>query len=95
MNKYEAMFILKPDLSEEERKNLCSQISDTVAKNKGTVKTLSLWQEKRDLYFAIKRHRQGIYYLMQFSLEPTLVQELKHLFAINENILRVLITKIE
>ena len=33
MNKYEAMFIVKPDLPEEERKNLFHQIDEIVTKH--------------------------------------------------------------
>ncbi|MBM3243552.1 MAG: 30S ribosomal protein S6, partial [Candidatus Omnitrophica bacterium] len=35
MNKYEAMFIVKPDLSEEDKNSLFQQINDIVAKHKG------------------------------------------------------------
>lgn len=95
MNKYEAMFIIKPDLREEERKNLFSQINDVVAKNNGSVSSASVWQEKRKLYFPIKRCSEGMYYLMNFSVEPLMVKELTHAYKLNENILRVLITSQE
>jgi len=37
MNKYEAMFIVKPGLSEEESKTVYATIKDVIAKNGGTV----------------------------------------------------------
>lgn len=46
MIKYEAMFIIKPDLSEEEKKTLFQQIHDAVTKNKGEVGSGAIWTEK-------------------------------------------------
>ncbi|PIP20608.1 MAG: 30S ribosomal protein S6 [Candidatus Omnitrophica bacterium CG23_combo_of_CG06-09_8_20_14_all_40_11] len=95
MKKYEAMFIIKPDLSEDEKKTLFNQIGEAVAKNNGNVSGGSIWSEKRKLYFPIKRYREGIYYLLQFTTEPKSITDINHAYKLNENILRVLITKIE
>lgn len=95
MDKYEAMFIIKPDLSEEERKTLFSQLNDAVSKNNGNVSQGSVWLEKRKLFFPIKKFREGLYYLMNFSIGPLAIKEMRHAYSLNENILRVLITKVE
>lgn len=93
MNNYEAMFILKPDLTEEDRKVLLQGLADAVTKNKGTVIDAAVWAEKKKLYFPLKRCQEGLYYLMHFSLAPEAVKEVTHAYGLNENILRVLITK--
>ncbi len=95
MNKYEAMFIIRPDLSEEERKNLFNQIKEAVTKNNGSVSADSVWSEKRKLNFTIKRHKEGFYYLLNFSLSPQAISEIRQVYKINENILRALITRLE
>ena len=95
MRKYEAMFIIKPDLSEDEKKSLFSQISDTVVKNNGNVLQASIWSEKRKLYFSIKKYMEGIYYLANFNAAPEVITKLRQAYNLNENILRFLITKIE
>jgi small subunit ribosomal protein S6 len=95
MNKYEAMFILNADLSEEERKGVFNQLGDVIQKNNGQVFTSSVWQEKRKLYFPIRKHREGLYYLMNFSADPLAIKDVKHAYNLNENILRVLITNVE
>jgi len=94
MNKYEAMFIIKPDLSEEEKKALFNQISDAVLKNNGTVSSGLPWSEKRKFYFLIRKYREGLYYLMNFSIAPLSIKDIRHAYNLNENILRVLITKV-
>ena len=94
MNKYEAMFIIKPDLSEDEKKALLQQINDTVTKNNGNISQSSIWSEKRKLWFTIKRYQEGIYYSMNFSLLPEAIKDIRQAYRLNENILRVLITRV-
>jgi len=95
MNKYEALFIIKPDLSEEERKNLFNQINEAVSKNQGNVSQGSVWAERKKLFSTIGKCREGLYYLLNFSVTPSAIKEINHAYKLNENILRVLITKIE
>ncbi len=95
MNKYEAMFIIRPDLSEEDRKTLLGQINDVVSKNNGTVLSGSIWSERKKLYFVIKKYREGVYYLLQFDADPLTVKDISHAYGLNENILRVLITRLK
>lgn len=93
MNKYEAMFILKPDLSEEEKKALFNQLSDTVVKQDGNVLSGDIWSDKRKMIFPIRKYQEGLYYLMNFSIPADAVAGIRQAYKLNENILRVLITK--
>lgn len=94
MNKYEAMFIIKPDLSEEEKKNVFKQIAEVVAKNNGSVSSGSVWSEKRRLVFPLKKQQDGVYYLLNFQLPPQAVGQLNQAYKLNENVLRVLISRL-
>ncbi|MCM8796754.1 MAG: 30S ribosomal protein S6 [Candidatus Omnitrophica bacterium] len=93
MVKYEAMFIIKPDLSEEERKTLFNQIQEVIGKNQGYVFSAAIWQEKRKFFFPIKKFHEGLYYLVNFSAPASAIKEINNIYKLNENILRVLITK--
>lgn len=95
MNRYEAMFIVKPELSEDERKTLFAQIHDAVSKNGGAVAQGAVWSERRKFFFPIKKHREGVYYLMNFSVNGPAVKDIDRVYALNENILRVLVSKLE
>lgn len=94
MNKYEAMFIIKPDLSDEEKKALFAQISDVVTKNSATVSAAAVWTERKKLYFPINKYLEGTYYLVNFNSVPTAIKEMRHAYKLNESILRVLITRL-
>ena len=91
MHKYEAMFIVKPDLSEQDQKAVFAQIQDVVTKNSGQLVNANIWSEKRRLTFPIKKQQEGVYYLAYFSAPPEAVTKMKYAFKLNENILRVLI----
>ena len=95
MNKYEALFIIKPDLPEEERKILFNQIGDAISKNQGVVSAASVWAERKKLFSPINKQREGLYYLVNFSISPSAIKEINHAYTLNENILRVLISKAE
>ena len=94
MNKYEAMFIVRPDLSEEEKKTLFNQISDAVTKHKGAVSYAGIWAEKRKLFFPLKRYQEGVYYLLSFNALPQAIKDMRHIYKLNEDILRVLISRL-
>ena len=93
MNKYEAMFIIKPDLTEEARKTLFSQISDVITKCGGSLTQANIWSEKRKMCFTIKKFHEGVYYLKNFTLAALEIDKIRHAYSLNENILRTLITR--
>jgi len=94
MNKYEAMFVVRPDMSEEEAKTLYAALKDAVTKNGGTVASADVWSERRRLAFTIKKQLEGVYYLIKFSAPSDAVTKLKYTYGLNESVLRVLITRL-
>ena len=95
MNKYEAMIIIKPDLSDEDKKTLFKQIDDVVIKNSGQITQSGVWAERRKLYFPIKKFMEGIYYLVAFTAPAAAIKEAANTYKLNENILRVLFTRMD
>jgi len=95
MHKYEAMIIIRPELAEEEKKNLFNQITEAVTKLGGKIAAAAVWAEKRKLCFPIKKAQEGTYYLMNFQMPPLAIKDLRHAYKLNENIMRVLISVLE
>jgi len=95
MNKYEAMVIVKPDLSDENKKTLFKQIDDVVTKNNGQISQSAVWAERRKLYFPINKFQEGIYYLVAFAAPSQAIKEIRNIYKLNENILRVLFTRMD
>lgn len=92
-NKYEVMVIVRPDLTEEQNKNLFSQINEAIAKNQGSVLESRVWQEKRRMIFPIKKFKEGIYYLVNFQIDSLSISKLREIYRLNENILRTMFIK--
>lgn len=95
MNKYEAMVIVKPNLSDEDKKALFKQIDEAVVKNGGQITQSGIWAEKRKFYFPINKFSEGIYYLAAFMAPSQAVKDVRNIYKLNENILRVLFTRMD
>jgi small subunit ribosomal protein S6 len=95
MNKYEAMVIIKPDLSDDDKKNLFKQIDDVIIKHSGQITQSGIWAEKRKFYFPINKFMEGIYYLAAFTAPAAAIKEVRNTYKLNENILRVLFTRMD
>ena len=95
MNKYEAMVIVRPDLTDDDKKTLFKQLDDAVGKNGGEITQSGVWAERRKLYFPINKFMEGIYYLVAFSAPATAIKEMRGIYKLNENILRVLFTRMD
>lgn len=98
MRRYEAMFILRPDLKESERADIFNQIKDTFSKFDTKINSANVWAEKRKLYFALSvkskalKFKEALYYLVEFEALSSQIQNINAAYKINENILRFLIT---
>lgn len=95
MNSYEAMFIVNPNLNEEQKKDAFNQLNDAILKNQGEVINSAVWSEKRKLCYPIKKFQEGIYYLVNFKVDPSAITKIKQVYKLNENIVRMLLLKIE
>ncbi|MDD5618259.1 MAG: 30S ribosomal protein S6 [Candidatus Omnitrophica bacterium] len=98
MRKYEAMFILRPDLNDSEKTAMFNQIKEVFSKFNTTINKADVWAEKRKLYFRLSikgkgvKFFEGLYYLVDFDSDPTQIKNLNETFRIKEDILRFLIT---
>ncbi len=95
MSTYEAMFLIDARLDEKAVNAVFDQIKEAITKNDGSVISSRIWSEKRRLYFPIKKQYEAMYYLVNFDLQPDSIDKIRQVYRLNENILRVLITKLD
>ena len=62
MNKYEIMFIVRPDIDEDTRKKTVSALEKVLASSKSTI-TLSKELGQMEFAYEIKKFKSGFYYL--------------------------------
>jgi small subunit ribosomal protein S6 len=89
------MFIVKPDLSDEKKESVFKDISNVVEKNKGKIINQQVWAQKRRFAFSIRKYNEGVYYLLQFDMDPSDIVKLRQTWKLNEDILRFQVLKAE
>lgn len=94
MNKYEIMFILKANLSEEVLEETVNKYKDVIANFKGKIldfKDLG----KKELAYEINNEVSGNYYLLNIESSTETVDEFKRIALIDDNMIRHLIIRLD
>ncbi len=95
MRTYEMMFILKPDLSEEDFAEAKERLQKIIADFGGEfIKELDGWGKKR-LAYNIQDYPEGIYSVWHFNGETETVNELDRIIKISDKFLRHMIIRLE
>lgn len=95
MRAYEMMFILKPDLDEEQIAESKDRLQKIVADFGGQFeKELDGWGKKR-LAYAMEKYTEGIYSVWRFQGQPETVQELDRVIKISDRFLRHIIIRLD
>jgi len=92
MKRYEGLFILETAGKEEGIKDAIDKISSEITSAGGKVETVQKMDNKSFARIADKRHSSGFYVNVIFEGEPSLVNQLKTRFALNEEVFRVMFT---
>ena len=94
MNKYEIMFIVKPDMEEAEIKNTAETMKKVLTDAKAKIVEEKAMGQK-ELAYEIKKYTTGYYYLFVVEADKEAEQEFNRVARINESLLRHLIVKVE
>ena len=92
MNKYEAMYIIKPTVEAEARTALIQKFSDLLTANGGQVESVEKPGMKK-LAYEINYIGEGYYVLVNFTAEAAVPAELERNFRINENVMRYMVIR--
>ena len=94
MNKYEIMFIVRPDMEEAEIKKTAEEVKKVLTDGKATIAEEKAMGQ-RELAYEIKKFSTGYYYLFIVEADAAAVKEFDRVARINESLLRHLIVKVE
>lgn len=94
MRKYETMFILNIGLSKEQLPEMVERFTTVITNGGGQVDKLAEWGKRR-LAYEVNKQREGYYFLVNFTAEPTVAKELERVFKISEDVVRYLIVRLE
>lgn len=92
MRAYEAMYVLRPDLEEEQLAAAIERFGSLIREQGGEVEQVNRWGKRR-LAYEVKKFREGYYVLLHFRGRPEAARELERVFRISEDVIRYLITR--
>jgi ribosomal protein S6 len=93
MKRYEGLFILNMAGKEEGVKDDLDKISTEIVAAGGKVETVQKMDRKNFMRVADKKHSAGFYANIIFTGTPTIVTQLRHKLALDEEVFRILFTR--
>lgn len=96
MSKHEILYIIRPDIGDDQKKELVERF-DTVLTNNGAEITKSeIWDSNRKFAYEIEGFTEGDYYVVNLTSDSTdAINEFDRLARISDNILRHMIVRLE
>ncbi len=91
---YELMFIVRPDMPEEEQDKLISNLENQVGGAGGTVKSVER-MGKRRLAYLVRNFQDGIYVLMTLEGEGGMVKEVERRLRVAEPVIKFITVRID
>ena len=93
MNKYEAVLIFKPDMTDQARTDLFDRFKAVIEEN-GEVTNVDDWGKRR-LAYEINYIREGYYYIVEFKSEPDHIREFERRLRLSDFIIRYMVIRKE
>ena len=91
MNKYEAVYIISPNLEEEPTKAIIEKFNNLVSQY-GELASTDEWGRKK-LAYEVRDQKEGYYVLLNFSANPDFPVELERNFKITEGVLTYIVIR--
>ena len=92
IRQYEALYIVHPDLTDEEIAPITEKYKHVIEEQGGEVEEINRW-DKRRLAYEVMGQREGIYVLMNFKSDSKAKDELDRLLKIGDDTMRHIIVR--
>ena len=94
MRSYELIFIVHPELDEDDLTAVLERVTGLIERNSGKVLRVEPWGLRR-LAYPIEKQWEGQYVLMELELEPQGMAGLERDLGLVEPLMRHLIVRVE
>jgi small subunit ribosomal protein S6 len=91
---YELMFIVRPDMAEEDQDKLISTLETAVTSSGGILKSVEK-MGKRRLAYVVRRFHDGLYILLTIEGGGGLIHELERRLRVTEQVIKFLTVRID
>jgi small subunit ribosomal protein S6 len=92
LRNYEFVYILSPEVEEENLEAATEKINQMIASGGGEVLQLDSWGRRR-LAYPIRNFLDGHYMIAQIQLDPGALPELRRSLGLTEEVIRYLLIK--
>lgn len=92
MRHYETLFIINPEISDEETDAVVEKFSNILTEGGAFIGLVDKWGRRR-LAYTVKKFNKGFYVLFDYGANPEPVAEMERLFKIDDNVIRFLTVK--
>lgn len=93
MRHYETIFIINPDLPEDECTAIVEKFKGILEAGGSEMVKVDLWGRRR-LAYQVKKHTKGFFVLFEYGALPAVVEEMERNFKIDERVIRFLSVKL-
>jgi small subunit ribosomal protein S6 len=87
---YEALYIVKPDVEDDQIQTIADKVIALVTENGGAIVRSEIWGKRR-LAYEVKKFTEGCYVLLRFTAEPAFTAKLDNHFRYTEAVIKWLI----
>lgn len=91
---YETIYIVKPDLADDENKALTTRINEVIEKMNGEVRKLEDWGVRK-LAYPINKVARGRYMYLRSDGDAALIAELERRLRLDERVIRYQTVKLD
>jgi small subunit ribosomal protein S6 len=91
---YETIYIVQPDLADDEMKGVSAKVQEIIAGYKGDLKKLEDWGARK-LAYPINKFSRGRYFYLRFDGNAALIAELERRLRLDDKVLRYQSVKLE
>lgn len=91
---YESIFIINPNLPDDDTGAVIKKMQDVVAKQGGEMIKFEDWG-KRKLAYEVKKQKRGHYVFFQFNGAAATVSELERTFKMTDAVIKFLTVRLE
>ena len=91
---YESIFIINPNLTDDETAGVNKKMQDVVAKQGGEMIKVEDWGKKR-LTYEIKKQKRGHYVFFQFKAAPAVVSVLERTYKLTDSVIKFMTIRLE
>jgi small subunit ribosomal protein S6 len=92
--KYELVYVISPDVSDDQVTELHGQIDAIVQRMGGQIEKTDNWGRRR-LAYEIGRHKEGVYVLEVINATGDLIKELDRRLKVNDEVIRHVVVRVD